>query len=279
MEDRAGVLREYERWRGSHPWPDLHDPELVQRWYVTLECGCDTEALTLGDDHPPTEGLSRGLRREEPCASRQVFVVDWHSHTIPKGDMPLWAGHFWCGGHDTACPWREVTEWTECTEERHTWTSSVAGKLEHHGPRDMWAVRLSCGHRTKESVPVGWLPEHGHRQDPGKARKLREHWAKVDNEDALGHYRDFLLPWVEDGCPEPQTGTDCNICANLRRVVSYEPIGLLTWPGDSARPSPEALARQLRSADARVDELTQQLADARVNAAKLRNEAKGMRDL
>jgi hypothetical protein len=116
-------------------------------------------------------------------------------------------------------------------------------------------------------------------QDPRGGPKLREHWAKVDNEDALGHYRDFLLPWVEDGCPEPQTGTDCNICANLRRVVSYEPIGLLTWPGDSARPSPEALARQLRSADARVDELTQQLADARANAAKLRNEAKGMRGL
>ncbi len=231
-----------------------HDPTGSPNTYsVTLECGCATEALTLGGDHPPTEGLSQALRREEPYASRQVFVIDWHSHTVPEGDMPLWAGHLWCGGHDTPCPWRQVAEWTECMEERHRWTSRVTGKLEHHGPRDVWSVRLSCGHRTKEFVPVGWLPEHGHRRDSEKAKKLREHWARVNDEDALGHYRHCLQSWIEDGCPEPQTGTDCNMCANLRDMVSYEPIGPLTWPGDSARPSSEALARQLRSAEARVD--------------------------
>jgi hypothetical protein len=143
---------------------------------------------------------------------------------------------------------------------------TVLGETKPFGPKDKWAVRLSCGHRMTKYTAVGWLPEHGHKRDPEKAKAIRE--AYKDRGDPGG----FLLPWAEDDCPVPFTHYDCHMCANLRPIVSYNPIGLLTWPGDSARPSRETLTQQLRSVEARADELTAQLADAQAAAAKLREE-------
>lgn len=45
-----------------------------------------------------------------------------------------------------------------------------------------------------------------------------------------------------------------------------------TWPGDSARPSREALTQQLQSAEVEVVKLAEQLAGAEATAAKLREE-------
>lgn len=280
MDDRAGALREYERWLDGQywmkqsilgdqerygTWGDRYDPELVHRWRVTLECGCTTEALTLGADHPPTEGLWQRLRHET-CASRQVFVVSCNSTTRYPEDMPLYEGRLWCADHDTPLPWREITEWIKRTEKGYTWTSATSGKLEHHGPCDRWAVRLSCGHRRNPLVPVGWLPEHGHKRDPEKAQKVRE---RMEGKWEPG---DFLLHWIEQDCPDPMIDDDCNECAYERRIVSYEPIGRLTWPGDSARPSREALKHQLDSAQSRVHRLMAELADAEAAEAKIREE-------
>jgi hypothetical protein len=273
MESRAGVLREYERWyqaNAAHSgWPHIREfraPERVHRWRVKMECGCNTEALTMGAEYPPTKGLPRGLRKDQRCASGNVFVVDAESSTPDRGEMAHWEGRLWCSGHDVPLPWREITEWVKRTEEGHVWTSEWKGKLEHHGPVDRWKVRLSCGLPTTNSTPVGWLPEHGFTRDPEKAEKIRE---KMDGKWEPG---DFLLHWVEQDCPSPRPDKECIECAHLRPIVSYEPIGRLTWPGDTARPSPDAMKKQLDSAESRVHRLMAELEQAEQDAAKIRKE-------
>jgi len=71
---------------------------------------------------------------------------------------------------------------------------------------------------------------------------------------------------------QPQTRVGCADCVCARRIVSFEPIGPLTWPGDEERPSREVLTRKLTAAEEQTGELRARLAEAEGKARELRAE-------
>jgi hypothetical protein len=92
MRSRVEVLQEYQRYyaellslnpncRESIEKRDA--PERRHRWRVELDCGCTTEALTYGKEHPPTDGRSHRLFKGGlHSVSRNAFVIDAGSWTL-----------------------------------------------------------------------------------------------------------------------------------------------------------------------------------------------------
>lgn len=271
MRERAEVLREYQDFYAellrynSHLRESIEKrdaPERRHRWRVVLDCGCATEALTYGEDHPPTDGpwiKALGNEQSGPAGDR-TFVIDAGSHVL--GTEP---GYLWCSGYGTAHgdqehPWREIAKWVE--RRREGWTNG-----RHWAA---WTVLLSCGHVDYYVfTDPDWRPEHGHRPDPEMAEKARRGLARPDLDDRS---RRYFEPRLAGEWPEPETGDECAACVCSRRIISFEPLGPLTWPGDSERPSREALTRRLSAAETEADELRERLAKAEAAAAELRVE-------
>jgi hypothetical protein len=158
-------------------------------------------------------------------------------------------------------PWREITEWVERREQ----FSRRTGRLFA-----AWTVFLSCGHFNGHVVTdLDWRPKHGHRPTPEMVEKVRPLLDKADLADSVREHIEQRLP---GGWPKPQTGQDCAECVYLPRIVSFEPIGPLTWAGDDERPSREVLTRHLKAAEGHADKLRAQLAEAEAKAAELRRE-------
>jgi hypothetical protein len=168
-------------------------------------------------------------------------------------------GFLWCA-HGEHHPWREITRWAE-REER--WSSRTGKRYA------TWTVLLACGHFGRVVTDFDWRPEHGHRPQPQKAEKYREWLAKPGGSDVgrLAMEAELL-----DGCPEPQTRDSCADCVCRRRIVSFKPMGPLTWPGDEERPSREVLTRQLTAAEKEPDKLRARLEEAEARASELRAE-------
>jgi hypothetical protein len=264
---RVEVLREYEDYYGdlltlnpAHR-ESIHKrdvPEGCHRWLVELDCGCTTEALTYGEEHPPIDGTWIKALGDENTghSTARTFVVDAGSRRL--GGAP---GFLWCSGHGSQTfPWREVAKWLE----RHERWSSKTG--ERYAS---WTILLSCGHVDSIIADFGWQPEHGHKPQPELAEKMRLLLDRDDVDDSLRQYIELRLP---GGWPKPETGAECNDCVYLRRIVSFEPIGPLTWPGDDERPSREVLTRRLHAAEAKADRLREQLAEAEAMAEELKSE-------
>lgn len=219
---------------------------------------CSTEALTYGEDHPPGDGpwiTALGDKNTGHC-SAWTFVINADSHLL--GMSP---GVLWCSGHGTqSLPWQKITKWMERSELRSRTTGH---------PFAAWTVLLSCGHANSHVVTdIAWRPEHGHTPTPDMVEKVRP---LLDTDDLADSVREYIEQRLPGGWPEPQTGQDCAACAYSRRIISWQPIGPLTWPGDDERPSRAVLTRRIRAAEAQADQLREQLARAEAGADELRS--------
>lgn len=283
-------------------------PERRYRWRVELDCGCVTEALTRGKEHEPTDGSSHQLFKGGlVSASRHAFVVDAGSRTFHRfGDTEVRTdtpGYLRCAGHGREHhPWRKITKWADRREgfvepwpadpaDCWWWPKGPSGWWKKHGAnsseelyerrRDKeghtyagWSVLLSCGHLKHAWCidDLDWRPEHGHKPNAKEAehrrRALEEKGSKWP-EWMRSEYETRLA----EGWLEPPSMDDCNDCVWNRRMVSWKPIGRLTWKGDSAHPSRAAANRMLQDAEIRVAEAEEALARAKAIAARLREES------
>lgn len=299
------VLREYQKYYDTllRLNPGLREsmekrdaPECRYRWRVELDCGCSTEALTYSKEDPPTDGPSHRLFRGGlHSASRNAFVIDARATT-----RRMTPGYLRCAGHGKeSLPWRKIAEWMDRHEgfvppwpvdpaECEWWPSGPPGWWEKHGanssaelyervrdkeghPYAGWTVRLSCGHFEDAWYidDLDWRPEHGHRPNPKEAQRRRRELEEKGSKWSEWLRSEYEARLAEEWL-EPPSVEDCHDCVWNRRMVSWKPIGRLTWKGDSARPSNAAVMRQLQDAEIRVAEAEEEFARARAAAAKLR---------
>jgi hypothetical protein len=265
---RVEVLREYLDYHAELLKfnPSMHEnikareaAENRYRWSVKLDCGCTTEALTYGEEHPPTDGPFIKVLGDKNTghAIHRTFVIDAGSRML--GMTP---GYLWCSGHGSPeHPWQQITKWVRS----HKGYSSDS-KREYAA----WTVILSCGHVDSAIITeADWRPEHGHKPNPELAERGRRMLARKNCPDAT---RSWCEPRVADGYPEPDTGQNCSSCDYLRRIIPFEPIGPLTWPGDRERPSRATLTRRLNAAERETMELEEKLARVKARAAEIREE-------
>jgi hypothetical protein len=286
-------------------------PERRYRWRVELDCGCITQGLTYGKEHLPTDGSVHQLFKGGlVSASQHAFVIDAGARCFRTfGDIRIRTdtpGYLRCAGHGRErYPWRKITEWMDRGEgfvepwpadpgewiERGWWPSGPPGWWEKHGAKSSaelygrvrdkeghhyagWTVRLSCGHLNEAWCirDLDWRPEHGHHPNPKEAERARRalkekgskwpEWLRLEYEARLA-----------EGWLEPPSVKDCHDCVWNRRMVSWKPIGRLTWKGDGAHPSRAAANRMLQDSEIRVLEAEEALARAKADAARLREES------
>jgi hypothetical protein len=270
---RADVLREYEdfyakllalnpRQRESIEQRDA--PEHRYRWRVKLECGCFTEALTQGEEHAPDDGTHSTLSMSaEPTgdASKLLFVVDagCRSYDVDDSAVDLtYSGILWCSAHDEEPPVREIARWIK--------SKVTISKKGRHYLR--WKVLLSCGHLDHALSNPDWSPEQGHSRNVEMYEKYQE---MINTGQLTPNY--WHKARMINGCAmEPETHTGCFDCVYQRRIISYDPVGPLTWTGDPERPSRALLQRRLKDAEARRDQLQHDLAMAEAAETEARNE-------
>lgn len=257
---RALVLSEYERYYEEllrYNYGEARDriarrdaPANRYRWKVALECGCTTLALTRGLEHPPTDGTHRALNKEgsQGHASKLVFVVDAGHQAIDVDDQSInltYAGLLWCAAHDDEAPMQEIVKWI-----KQTLMTSRSGE-----PFSGWKVLLSCGHLGGAISDPDWLPEYGHTHDRETEEKMLQAQARGADVSLQMGWHMASGQWME-----PRTHDDCWKCKCHRRIVSFEPLGPLTWPGDRVVTTKRAKQERLREAECRADELRSQLA-------------------
>jgi hypothetical protein len=128
----------------------------------------------------------------------------------------------------------------------------------------VWKTQLECGHLGGGISDFDWLPEHGHTHD-------RETEEKMKLAQARGADVSLQMGWhmTSGRWMEPQTHDQCYKCKCHKRIVSFEPIGPLTWEGDRVMTTKRAKQERLQEAQCRADELRSQL-------ARVESEIKGL---
>jgi hypothetical protein len=282
---RRETLAEYEEYYARELSHRQHLSDLDAshqfRWKVELECGCITEALTEAEGKLPTDGhWNKVLGQDGAPVYAKTFVMSSGAVAMCGGRGNVYGqfrplgccrpnGYLWCSGHDESdsLPWREITRWIYRKSEH---PAEIDEHGHHHDAFAIWAVELSCGHCASEGAPVDWIPEYGHKLDPERVERVKKMLAKHPD------------PWFEnlsqvnDGCPTPNTKTDCNQCVYLRRIVAYKPIGQLARPRperkprESKPPSRAAMTRRINAAEANAAKLRRELAEAEEEAERLR---------
>ncbi|MBL1074470.1 hypothetical protein JK358_08675 [Nocardia sp. 2] len=227
-------------------------PEHCYRWLVELDCGCVTDAVTVGhvaahvamDELRPSDCVfTRYLGESRSGVSTDNVLlfgygVSWKHQNWSKGFA-------WCAGHVDNRPLREITEWVEREQRPGFYSQELERQLE---PFASWTVMLSCGHYESPVVTeLDWRPEHGFREQSGVAR---------------------------DG-KLPSSMKDCRHCVYMRRVTGARSIGPLARPKVSKPPQPPSrrtLTRRLNAAEASARALREQLAQVEQETVRLRSE-------
>jgi len=137
---------------------------------------------------------------------------------------------------------REFTETRYAPDRRHRWKVTLdCGCItealtcgEDHSPADGSSHRLCRG--------GGLASDHVFVIDPGPSR--------TPGRLLCAGHDDPAVTWN-------------------RRIVSCEHFGRLTWPGDHEHPPASVQQRQLREAEARMDDLRERLARAEAEVRRL----------
>jgi hypothetical protein len=256
-------------------------PEQVFRWLVELDCGCVTDALTMGHRaaHVPMDELypsncvfDRFLENGKSGASKQnvllfAYGVSWEYSNWSKG-------YAWCAGHGDDLPMRDIVAWLE-RKERPSFYSKDSGK--ELGPYAVWTVKLSCGHYDYHAISgIDWQPEQGYAERADVVMKIRDRLASQDLDEKARNQLEWALAFQGS---EPQAKDGCPYCVYMRRIVGCRPIGPLTKPKPPSRPkeppqppSRRTLTSLLNATEANVLKLREQLAQAELEAARLRED-------
>lgn len=120
-----------------------------------------------------------------------------------------------------------------------------------------YTVKLSCGHYGQVVAPdLDWSPEAG-PQFTVSAERLQEMRDEMD--DAFVATCPKEARRINEGCPQPAPYEHCWLCAHVRSVVAYEPVGFLGSPPPPPKPKRKTLEARLRKLEAEAAQLRKQI--------------------
>jgi hypothetical protein len=215
--------------------PDAKD---IFRWRVKFDCGCIEERCTRGDnaDWSERSDVSHQLRSPKQLPPGQFLCHDNANHPTTQ-PLPLQGVAEW-GERE------EVTFRPDPVEPPERWQDmpDVWAVLRHDEEHTsaFYTVKLVCGHYGQVVAPdVEWRPDDGPRFAV-TAERLEEMRNEMNDDFIAACPKEARR--IADGCPKPAPYEHCWLCAHVRSVVVYEPVGFL----DSPPPPPPKPKRNAR---------------------------------
>jgi hypothetical protein len=237
-------------------------PEQCYRWLIELDCGCITDAITIGHNEP-TECVDNTwhLRTGKNLIARDSIIQlhrEWNSRYSNSRK-----GYVQCSEHERIYPIREIAEWIEGKDN----PGYVDKDGIEHEPYGAWTVKLSCGHYDVAVItPVGWKP--GDDYAPHDVTDIERRLASDGLDDEIRAGLEESLVMLEYTPPKRD---QCWYCVWMRRIVAYRPVGPLVRPKPEPKPPSRAtLTRRMNAANANAARLRKELAEAEAEAVKLR---------
>jgi hypothetical protein len=236
--------------------PDAKD---VFRWRVKFDCGCIEERFTRGDeaDWLQQSDVSYQLRSPKQLPPGQFLCHDNANH--PNGQQ---------------LPLQDVVEWHEREEVNLAPDPVELPQLWEDIP-DIWAVirrdeertsafytvKLECGHYDQVIAPdLEWKPDDGPRFTV-TAERLQEMRDEIDDDFIAACPKEARR--IADGFPRPAPYEQCWLCAHVRSVVAYEPVGFLdSPPPPPPKPKRKALEARLQKLESEAAQLRKQIEEA-----------------